>query len=60
MYFVCYDLEDNLICFLNDIYEFHIFTGIRLKDIKYRFKSSTNGYIKSIVNDKMYKFYAYE
>ena len=60
MYFVCYDLDDNLICFLNDINEFHLFTGIRIKDINYRFDSSPNDYIKSIVNDKMYKFYRFQ
>jgi len=59
MYFICYDMQDNLICFLNDIYELHIFTGLRIKDINYKFKNSVTEYIVSVVNDKKYKFYQF-
>lgn len=60
MFYICYDMHDNLICFLNDIEELVLFTGLRKYDINYKFKNSLTNYIVALVNDKKYKFYRYE
>ena len=58
-YFVVYDIEDNIVCYLDNIYDFNSFTGIRIKDIMYRFKKTKSHFI-SIKRDnqtlKIYKF----
>lgn len=38
-YFVVYDLNDNLICYIETKKELSFFTGLRLKDINYKFKN---------------------
>lgn len=60
MYFICYDLEDNLICFLNDINELSIFLHMPIKEINRKFKISYENFIIALVNNKKYKFYRYE
>ena len=60
MYFVCYDMEDNIICFLENIQELCLFTGLRNFDITYKFKKSFTDYIVALVNNKKYKIYRYE
>ena len=57
MYYVIYDLNDNICFFANDSYELSEITGIRHKDINYRFKNAD--YIKTIINEKMYKIYKF-
>lgn len=57
LYFVIYDLSDNLCYYLNDTYELSYVTGIRHKDINYRFKNRK--FIKTIIDDKIYKVYKF-
>ena len=59
MYFICYDMEDNLICLLNDINELAIFLHMPIKEINRKYRNSVTNYIVSIVNDKKYKFYQF-
>lgn len=40
--YVIYDLRDNLIAYLDDISELSLFTGLRIKDINYKFNISKN------------------
>lgn len=58
-YFLVYDLEDNIICYLDNIYDLCHFTGLRTYDVNYKFKKSINDYIQVIVDKQklnVYKF----
>lgn len=59
MFYICYDLNDNLVCFLNDIYELSLFIKSPIKEINRKFKNAKTNYILSDVNSKRYKFYRY-
>lgn len=39
-YYVIYDLKDNVITYLDSIEELAIFTKLRKKQLKYKFKNS--------------------
>lgn len=58
-YYVIYDLYDNLECFILNIDELSLYTGLRKKDINYKFKNTNNDYIlyrDNNVNKKIYCF----
>lgn len=58
-YYVIYDLHDNLECFILNIDELSLYTGLRKKDINYKFKNTNNDYIlyrDNNVNKKIYCF----
>lgn len=39
-YFVVYDMNDNVVCYLHNLLDLCRFTGLRIKDINYKFKNS--------------------
>ena len=58
MYYYCvYDIDDNLICYLDDNNELNKFSGIRLRDINYRFKGRK--YIVKYIDNVFYKIYRF-
>ena len=56
-YYTIYDLEDNLIAFIDNIYELHLFTGLRIGDINYKFKNKD--YIIFVLNNRKFKVYKF-
>lgn len=55
-YFVLYDLEDNIVCYFDNIYEVKRYLpNYRLRDIKRRFFNSD--FIKIIIFGRTYKLY---
>ncbi len=58
-FYVVYDLNDNIICYLHNKIEFCLFTGIRSCDANYRFKISNTNYIVVRVFHKNLKVYRY-
>ena len=58
MYFVLYDLEDNIVCYFHTIYELQKYLpNYRLRDIKRRFLNSD--FIKVIIYGSTYKLYQF-
>ena len=47
-YFVVYDSEDNIVCYISNLLELSSFTGKPVRKLKYRFKN--NDFISVIVN----------
>lgn len=56
-YFVIYDNNDNLVCYIDSLEELSSFTGSLKKTLKFRFKN--NDFIRVIVDKvilNVYKF----
>lgn len=58
-YYVLYDLNDNLVCYLNDIYDLSSYTGLRLYDINYKFKKTNKKFILINRNKQRLKVYKF-
>ena len=58
MYFVIYDLNDNLICYVDTLEELAEFTKLRKKQLKYKLKNKD--FIYYIYQDTYRKIYRYE
>lgn len=58
-YYVVYDVSDFIICYLNNIYELCIFSGLRIKDVNYKFKRAKDNVINIYVNNARYKVYKF-
>lgn len=58
-YYVLYDIDDNLICYLDTIDDLIRFTGLRKYDITYKFKKSSNDYIQVNVDQKRLNVYRF-
>ena len=56
-YYTVYDMEDNIIAFLDSIDELHLFSGLRIGDIKYKFKDTNN--IVFVKDHKKYKVFRF-
>lgn len=56
-YYVIYDLNDNIICYLDSLQELCSFTGLRIKDVNYKFKKTLTDYIQVIVDKKILNVY---
>ena len=56
-YYVIYDLNDNLLWYIDNKFELSKFTGLELKRINYRFKNVNyiNHYFNNILC-RIYKF----
>lgn len=54
-YFVIYDMEDNVVAYLDSFIEISNFVNLRICDISKRYK---NGYV-FIMNKKFYKLVAF-
>ena len=58
MYYYCvYDINDNLICYLDNAQELVNFSGIRSCDINYRFKGRV--FIVKYIDNVFYKIYRF-
>ena len=60
MYYVIYDLKDNVIAYLETKIELSLFTGLRIKDINYKFSHSHNNFINCLVDNKFLKVYCFK
>lgn len=59
-YFVLYDFNDNIICYIDNIYELvNYLPNYRLRDIKRRFLNSKVGYIGIVIDNVIYKLYRF-
>lgn len=58
-YYVVYDVSDFIICYLNNIYELCNFSGLRIKDVNYKFKRAKDNVININVNNARYKVYKF-
>lgn len=56
MYFVLYDLEDNIIAYFDCIEELAIFVNRRVRQLRYEFKERNFVYIQDKNVFKVYKF----
>ncbi len=56
-YFIVYDLNDNLVAYLDNIYELVSYTGLRIYDINYKFKD--HDFIISRISKKTFKIYKF-
>lgn len=58
-YYVIYDLEDNVIAYIDTKNELGAYTGLRIKDINYKFKHSLFEYILVDIFNNRYKIYKF-
>ncbi len=56
-YFVVYDNDDNIVCYLHNLIDLVKFTGLRVKDINYKFKN--NDYICVNVDKQLLNVYKF-
>lgn len=56
-YYVIYDLEDNLMAYIETKIELSKYTGLRVPDINYKFKGKD--FIYSYVDEKKLKIYKF-
>ena len=54
-FYVLYDLNDNIIVYLDNIKELSNFNGLRVKDINYKFKNSLLDFIYVVFDNTKYK-----
>lgn len=54
-YFVIYDMQDNIVAYLDSFVEISKFINLRISDIACKYK---NGYV-FVMNNKLYKLFAY-
>lgn len=57
MYYVVYDLQDNIIAYIDSLEELAEFTNRRKKELKYKFKKRKCIYFKDNISFK--KIYAF-
>lgn len=57
MYFVIYDLNDNLICYIDTFEELANYTNLRKKQLKYKLKNKE--FIYYIYNNTYRKIYQF-
>lgn len=58
-YYVLYDLNDNLVCYLDSLKEFLEKFGYSLKEINRKFRNSIENYIYLIIDNKTLKLYKF-
>lgn len=59
-YYVIYDLKDNIIAYISNIFDLCNFTGLRKGDLVYKFKKSKKDYIYYNSNNCFNKIYRFE
>lgn len=60
MYFVLYDLDDNIICYFDNEIEVSIFSGLRIKDINYKFKNAIYNFVYCDIENARFKLFKFE
>lgn len=58
-YFVLYDLDDYVVCYLHDLKEFLDKFNYPLKEINRKFKNSNDNYIYLDINNIRYKLFCF-
>ncbi len=56
-YFVVYDDNDNVVCYISNLLELSTFTGKPVRKLKYRFKN--NDFISVIVDKTTFDVYKF-
>lgn len=56
-YFIVYDMNDNIVCYIDTKEELSVFTGLPIKRINYRFKYSN--FINTHVDNLLFKIYKF-
>lgn len=56
-YFILYDNNDNIVAYFDNKIEMCNFTGIRFRDVNYRFKNKN--FIKVVIDNILYKLYVF-
>lgn len=56
LYFVIYDYKDNIIAYLDNIFELSMFVNRPVRKLKYRFKTQNCVYVEDKHILKIYKF----
>lgn len=59
IYFLLYDLDDNIICYFNDIKEISIKYNYEIKELNRKFKNSLFNYIILHLDSHTYKLYKF-
>ncbi len=54
-YYVIYNLNDDIVAYIDTKKELSNFTGLRIKDINYKFKNRK--FINVVINEAFYKVY---
>lgn len=58
-FYIIYDLNDNIVAYIDTKNELSAYTGLRIKDINYKFKHSLFDYIFFDVFNNRYKIYKF-
>lgn len=58
-YFIVYDINDFVVCYLNNIYELCVFSGLRIKDVNYKFNHVKDNVININVDNLRFKVYKF-
>lgn len=56
-FYVIYDLKDNIVAYADDKKELSNFTGLRSRDVNFRFKN--RHFILTTINGFLYKVYRF-
>ena len=60
MYFVLYDLNDNIICYFDNDIEFSVYSGLRVKDINYKFRHAMYDFVYCDIENTRFKLFRFE
>ena len=58
-YYVVYDMNDNIIAYYDNKYDLSFYYGIRVKDINYKFKNTSENFIVFLFLHKFLKIYRF-
>ena len=58
-YYVIYDINDNIVVYLDNVKALSEFTGLRVKDINYKFKNASLDFIYVVLDNIKYKVFRF-
>ena len=58
-YYVVYDLNDQIVCFINNIFELHLFTNLPFIEIRRKFKLNSNIFFTFVSSGRQFKVYRF-
>jgi hypothetical protein len=59
LYFALYDLNDNLLCYYDDLKEISVKYGYEIKELNRKFRNSVFDYIILCLDNHNYKLYKF-
>lgn len=59
MYYILYDIQDNICCYFDSVGEFLSYSLIPLKEFNRKFNKSMNNYILCDIDNVRYKLYRF-